>query len=74
MSNFEVAISRMGCPICMNQKGHTSIYFWFHYMALTFDPVHDLDHEFSRASFEIAVYQERVVRGNERGMDAGLTV
>ena len=47
-----------GCPIDGERIGCESVWCWTHYMALTFDPTHELDLGLSRSKFEIVVFQE----------------
>ena len=60
----------MGCPIDMERKGCERTECWTHVVTLNFDHTHDLDHEFFRSNFEIAVSQEWEGRltWNERDM------
>ena len=62
--------SGMGCLIDMEWKGHEWTECWTHVVTLNFDLPHELDREFFRSNFEIAVSQEQEGRltWNERGM------
>ena len=51
----------MGGLIDMEWKGYESIWYWTHYMTLTFDLTQDLDLEFWRSSFETAISEKQVV-------------
>ena len=63
--------SGMGCPIDMERKGCEWTECWTHVVTLNFDLTHDLELEFSRSTFKIAVSQEREGRStcNERDVN-----
>ena len=42
----------------MKQKGSKSVEYWVDYVTLPFDHIHDLDLEFSKSKFEVALSQE----------------
>ena len=60
----------MRCPIDMEQMGCESTEYLTYVVTLNLDLTHDLDLEFSRSIFEIAVSQELKGRStwNERDM------